>query len=470
MGGGRMTPRPLSSTSFVDATVRHAVTDSRPPRFSSLSFVARPLAASILTLMAVPGVAESQVARPACDAGLIVPAGFCAQIVADRLGAPRHVVVAPNGDVLINANPSQGGAESGTGVGAGGGVILLRDTNRDGRADLIRRLGGSGGTGIAVGNGYLWATDRNAVVRFKYAAGDTIVGAADTIIGGLPTNGHSAYNFVLRGNVLYVNVGSATNSCQEQDRRPKSKGVDPCVELQSRAGIFAFDANKPGQKLTDGRRYATGIRNAVGLAWNGPVNELWTMMHGRDQLAMNWGFSDDYNAENPGEELLQLRDGDDFGWPYCYYSTEEKKLVLAPEYGGDGKQVGRCTSKKNPVYVFPGHWAPNALLFYTGSQFPAEYRNGAFVVFHGSWNRAPLVQDGFRVSFLPLKDGKPAGAARTFADGFVTEFFKGNRTADPSPAIVRNHRPTGIAQAPDGSLYITDDLSGTVYRISYQGK
>jgi len=420
--------------------------------------------------LAAPVVMFAQVPKVACDAGLVVPAGFCAQVVADRLGAPRHVVVAPNGDVLINANPSRGGAESGTGLGPGGGVILLRDTNRDGRADLVRRLGGSGGTGIAVGNGYLWATDRNNVVRFRYATGDTVVGAVDTIIAALPTGGHNAYNFVIHGSQLFLNIGSATNSCQERDRQPRSKGVDPCVELQTRAGIWVFDANRRGQKAGDGRRFATGIRNAVGLAWNGPANALWTMMHGRDQLAMNWGFSDDYNAENPGEELLQLNDGDDFGWPYCYHSVDERKLVLAPEYGGDGKQVGRCAGKKPAAYVFPGHWAPNALLFYAGTQFPAKYRGGAFVVFHGSWNRAPLVQDGFRVSFLPMKDGRPAGAARTFADGFVTDFFKGARTADPSPSTVRNHRPTGIAQAPDGSLYVTDDLSGTVYRISYQGK
>jgi glucose/arabinose dehydrogenase len=149
---------------------------------------------------------------------------------------------------------------------------------------------------------------------------------------------------------------------------------------------------------------------------------------------------------------------------------EAKKLVLSPEYGGDGKQVGRCAGKKAAVYAFPGHWAPNALLFYTGRTFPSAYRRGAFVVFHGSWNRAPLVQDGFRVSFVPLRRGRAAGEASTFADGFASEAFKGNRTAGPPPAGLRNHRPTGIAQAPDGSIYITDDLSGTVYRISYQGK
>jgi len=417
-----------------------------------------------------PATARRATARPACDAGLKVPAGFCAQIVADRLGAVRHVAVAANGDVLINANPSIGGGESGTGSGGGGGVLLLRDTDGDGRADLVRRLGGSGGTGIAVGGGFLWASERGQVVRYRYATGDTVVGAVDTIIGRLPVGGHAAYNFVVHGNALYLNVGSATNSCQANDRQTRSPGVDPCVELKTRAGLWVFDANRPGQTLADGRRYATGIRNAVGLAWNGRAGELWTMMHGRDQLSMNWGFSDDYNAENPGEELLQVKDGDDFGWPYCYHAMSERQLVLAPEYGGDGRTVGRCAGKKAAVYAFPGHWAPNALLFYTGLRFPAPYRDGAFVVFHGSWNRAPLAQDGFRVSFLPMKAGKPAGPARTFADGFATDFFKGSASADPPPATIRNHRPTGIAQAPDGSVYITDDLSGTVYRISYQGK
>ena len=297
-------------------------------------------------LAAAPAALWAQASKPACDAGLTVPSGFCAQIVADRLGSPRHLVVAPNGDVLINANPSRGGAESGTGAGPGGGVILLRDTNGDGRADLVRRLGGSGGTGIAIGGGYLWATDRNNVVRYRYAPGDTVLGAADTIIANLPTGGHNSYNFVVRGSMLYLNVGSRTNSCQENDRQPRSKGIDPCVELATRAGIWTFDANTPGQTFANGRRFATGIRNAVALAWNAPASELWAMMHGRDQLAMNWGFSDAYNAENPGEELLRIFSGDDYGWPYCYYSTAEKKLVLAPEYGGDGTQVGRCGGKK----------------------------------------------------------------------------------------------------------------------------
>ncbi len=153
--------------------------------------------------------------------------------------------------------------------------------------------------------------------------------------------------------------------------------------------------------------------------------------------------------------------GDDFGWPYCYWSNDEHKLVTAPEYGGDGKQATRCATRKQPVYAFPGHWAPNDMMFYTGKQFPAEYRNGAFIAFHGSWNRAPLPQQGFRVVFLPMT-GDKASAHRDFATDFSANGGAGKDG--------RLHRPTGLAQGTDGSLYIADDVGGTVYKISYKGK
>ncbi|HTI64307.1 MAG TPA: hypothetical protein VL524_12350, partial [Gemmatimonadaceae bacterium] len=159
---------------------------------------------------------------------------------------------------------------------------------------------------------------------------------------------------------------------------------------------------------------------------------------------------------------LQVNRGDDFGWPYCYYSTEENKLVLAPEYGGDGKKVGECATKKEPVAAFPAHWAPNALMFYTGTMFPARYKNGAFIAFHGSWNRAPEPQAGFNVVFQPLSGGKAAAKYEIFADGFAT-----TRTGRGNAG---NHRPTGLAQGPDGSLYVADDQGGRIYRIVYTGK
>jgi glucose/arabinose dehydrogenase len=157
-----------------------------------------------------------------------------------------------------------------------------------------------------------------------------------------------------------------------------------------------------------------------------------------------------------------LKKGDNAGWPYVYYDQYQKKNIQAPEYGGDGKKEG---SKEyiNPALAFPGHLAPNGLLFYTGNQFPEKYRNGAFIAFHGSWNRTPEKQEGFYVVFAPFKDGQPTGEWEIFADGFAgTENVMSPRDA--------KHRPCGLAQGPDGSLYVTDDVKGTVYRILYNGK
>jgi mono/diheme cytochrome c family protein len=166
-------------------------------------------------------------------------------------------------------------------------------------------------------------------------------------------------------------------------------------------------------------------------------------------------------AEEPAEELVQLRQGADFGWPECYYDYDQKKLVLAPEYGGDGgKTVGVCAEKQAPVAAFPGHWAPNDMLIYQGNQFPSGYKDGAFIAFHGSWNRAPLPQGGYNVVFQPLADGKASGPFVVFADGFA------GPTKEPGAAV---HRPTGLAVGPDGSLYIADDKGGRIWRVTYVG-
>jgi glucose/arabinose dehydrogenase len=157
-----------------------------------------------------------------------------------------------------------------------------------------------------------------------------------------------------------------------------------------------------------------------------------------------------------------LEEGDDAGWPYIYYDQIQNKKILAPEYGGDGKKTGG-ENAIDPVMAFPGHLAPNALLFYTGDMFPEKYKNGAFIAFHGSWNRAPEEQEGFNVVFVQFKNGKPSGDWEVFADGFA-----GIETIQsPDQAA---HRPTGLAQGPDGSLYVSDDAGGTIYRIVYNGK
>ena len=395
-----------------------------------------------------------------CDAdngGLTLPPGFCASVFADGLGGVRHMTVASNGDVLvIRQNRARGDSLQ-------GGIVVLRDANNDGKAEIHGSFGPVGGTGIVVSGNQLYVDAMSAILRYNYPAGATAPsGEPDTIVKSLPTRGHAARNFVIddAGN-LFVNVGSNTNSCQEKDRANNSKGIDPCVELETRAGIWKFSAKTTNQLFSTSARHATGIRNAVGLAWNPTEKQLYATQHGRDQLFQNWApmYNEEASADQPAEELIKVSANDDFGWPYCYFDTNLKHLVLAPEYGGDAKQAGRCAQKKAPLVYFPGQWAPNALMFYTGKTFPARYRDGAFIAFHGSWNRAPREQAGYKVVFVPANKGKYSGSYETFADKFAL-------TLDPSKA---EHRPTGLVVANDGSLLVSDDKGGRIYRISYSG-
>jgi glucose/arabinose dehydrogenase len=344
--------------------------------------------------------------------------------------------------------------------------VAMRDTNHDGHADIIKRVGSLGNTGIGLHNGYLYVDEGQRVVR--YARADTQLvptATAEVVISGIPlVPGHRARNFAFGpDSSLYLNVGSPSNSCQQKDRANESKGKNPCEELLTRAGIWRFNANATNQAFTPKARFATGLRNGMGLAF-GPDGKLYATQHGRDQLHDNWPNlfpTTTYQAENPAEELMQVNEGDDFGWPYCYYAMDQKKLVDAPEYGGDGQKSARCDSKKAPLAVYPGHWAPMSLLFYTGTAFPAHYQNGAFIAFHGSWNRAPEPQAGYRVVFQPMANGAAAGTYETFADGFA-----GVPVAQLQPGTAK-HRPTGLATGPDGALYVTDDLGGRVYKITY---
>jgi glucose/arabinose dehydrogenase len=158
-----------------------------------------------------------------------------------------------------------------------------------------------------------------------------------------------------------------------------------------------------------------------------------------------------------------VEQGANFGWPYCFYDLQQGKLILNPEYGGDGKTVGRCTEFTAPTAVYPAHWAPVALTFYTGTQFPQKYRGGAFIAFHGSWNRAPMPQDGYNVTFQPFSGGKVSGKYEVFADGFAGK----DPLMSPNQAA---YRADGVAQAPDGSLYISDSQKGRIWRVLYTGK
>ncbi|MEO7180420.1 MAG: PQQ-dependent sugar dehydrogenase [Gemmatimonadaceae bacterium] len=408
------------------------------------------------------------VACTGTNAELTLPAGFCATIFADSIAHSRHAVVASNGDVYVTiegTNPP-GDAVSDTPLPAPASFVALRDTNRDGRADLVKRVGSLGNTGIGIANGHLYVDEGKQIVRYARADSElTPSGKREVVVGGIPMNGgHRARNFAIGADgMLYLNVGSASNSCQVKDRTPNSPGHDPCVELETRAGYWKYDANKLGQQFSKAERYATGVRNGMGLAF-GPDGKLYGTQHGRDGLLDNWKSifpTTQYQAENPAEVLIQPNQGDDFGWPYCYYAVDAKKLIDAPEYGGDGKKSVRCDSKKPAVAAYPGHWAPMSLLFYTGTTFPVRYKSGAFIAFHGSWNRAPEPQAGYRVVFQPMANGAVSGDFETFVDGFAQV------TGPQLQPGTAKHRPAGLAQAPDGSLIVTDDAGGRIYRITY---
>jgi glucose/arabinose dehydrogenase len=420
-----------------------------------------------LTALAIPGLLLAQRAPEKCDsdnAGLKLPPGFCALIYADTVRNARHIVAAPNGDLIVSTQQ-----RGGTGGASQGGVWILRDDDGDGKADRrVQFASGFSSSEVALFDGYLYTETTTAILRFPFPNGTfAAAGKPDTVAENLPGGGsHPVKTFAIdRAGNLFVNFGTATNSCQADDRKPESPGKKPCDEVEIRGGIWKFDARKLHQKPDSANHLARGVRNAVGIAINPMDGRLWTTQHGRDGLggipegSGQWPNSVHYNAENPAEELIQPNQGDDFGWPYCYYSVDEHHLVLAPEYGGDAKKVDQCAQKKEPVAVFPAHWAPNGLMFYTGAMFPAKYKSGAFIAFHGSWNRAPEEQQGYNVVFQPLNRGKSGGAFEVFADGFAP-----NRSGQRSQG---NHRPTGLAQGTDGSLFVADDAGGRIYRIVY---
>ncbi len=401
-----------------------------------------------VTVLAVPAAAQ----QPACapdNAGLTVPDGFCVVVVAEGLGGARHLTVAPNGDVLV-AVP---GRDS-------GGVVLLRDTDGDGKADLRRMLVTDAQAAdvqlyTASGRTWVYYSTHQDVIRVPWRVGATTVeGTPDTIVRGLVyQRQHGIKTFVIAPDGrLFVNVGAPSNSCQQQDRQAGSMGQDPCPLLDSAGGIWLFDATRTGQTSTLSTRYATGLRNTVALSVRPADGELYGVMHGRDQLGQLWGYSDSASAEKPAEEFVKITKGTDVGWPYCYFDPALSRKVLSPEYGGDGTTVGRCANKTSPIVAFPAHWAPDGLLFYTGTQFPEAYRGGAFVAFHGSWNRAPLPQQGYNVVFVEFTDDHP-GKWRVFADGFQAA----------------RGRPVDVAQGPDGSIFVSDDRGGCVFRILSRG-
>ncbi|MBN9350890.1 MAG: PQQ-dependent sugar dehydrogenase [Chitinophagaceae bacterium] len=384
---------------------------------------------------------------------LVLPAGFHASLIENNIGEARHIAVTKEGDIYVKLLYPKNGK----------GILFLKKTV--GNKYQVSGFGNYGGTGILLNGGYLYASSNTTVYRYKLNDNDEVTDPEhpDVIVKGLiDRRQHNSKSLAMDNNGnLYVNIGAYSNSCQVEDRVPGSMGQKGCPILDSAGGIWQFKADKLNQTYGDGVRYATGIRNVVGLDWNNQSNSLYVMQMGRDQL--HDLFPKYYNAEIsallPAECLYELHRGANAGFPYAYYDQIKKKYMLAPEYGGNGK----IESNKNylpPSLAFPGHLAPTAVLFYTGNQFPEKYKNGAFIAFHGSWNRSPEKQAGFFVVFAPFENGKPTGKWEIFANNFAG-------TKDVISPRNAKYRPCGLAQGPDGSLYVSDDTKGAIFKISY---
>jgi glucose/arabinose dehydrogenase len=394
------------------------------------------------------------------NGGLYLPEGFGALVVVDSIGPSRHLAVNTNGDIYVKLREPKGRL----------GNTALRDTTNDGKADIIKRFGnypndGTFATEMRIHNGYLYFSSEQVIYRQKLSEKNLIPeGNPETILTDqFPLRWHNAKSLAFDGiGGMYVTFSAPTNACEDPNSIGKIKGIFPCPGLDVLGSIWRFDDNKLNQTQYDGENYAIGIRSIVGISWNENDNSLYAVQHGRDYLHNHAPdiYSKWENTVLPAEEFIQIKKGDNFGWPYSYYDPFKEKRIIAPEYGGDGNKI--TEEYKKPLMGLPAHWAPNDLLFYKGSMFPDRYKNGAFVAFHGSTNRSPYPQAGYIVAFLPFENGVPNGDLEIFADGFTGVDI----VIDMQQA---KYRPMGLAEGPDGSLYISESKQGKIWRILYEG-
>jgi len=419
---------------------------------------------------------KQQLHLPKADAdngGIILPKNFEALVVADSTGPARHLAVNSNGDIYVKLtyNDAMNGA---------GGTVGLRDLNEDGKADSIVYFGdykdvGGSAVGMTIHDGYLYTSTVTQVLRNKLTSGKLIPESKTEIMltdedENVEHNWHTTKPVAFDNEgYMYVPFGSPSDACQDIKAfgpvgTPGGRGINPCPELENHAGIWRFKANKTNQTQKDGVKFATGIRSIVGMQWNARDNNLFAVVNGIDNFHTIYPklFSAWQAAVLPAELLIKVNEGSNFGWPYAYYDQIQRKNVLQPGYGGDGKIVGIASKFDTPLIGFPGHWAPMDVLFYDGDQFPERYKNGAFIAFHGSTDRSPYPQAGYIVCFVPFENGAPTGKFEVFADGFTGV----DTVINTSEAV---YRPMGLAVGPEGSLYISESNKGKIWRVMYKG-
>lgn len=379
----------------------------------------------------------------AATAKMLLPPGFTATVVCQGLEGARHIAVNKQGNLYVKLSKLKDGK----------GIVYLKHSDGDAKFVEQASFGDYTGTGIYIKNNYLYASSNDDVYRYKLDNNGEVTNPddPDKIIAGLVNrNRDNSKSIAVDNNDnIYVNIGSYLGSCLVD--ADSKKAPNPCPLLDSVGGIWQFKTNKLNQQYKDAVHYATGFKNVVGLDWNSKTNSLFIMQHGRDGLSDL--YPDYYSAEQssllPAETMYEVRKGADGGWPYVYYDQFQHKKILSPEYGGDGKKTGK-EKALDPIVAFPAHLAPNGLLFYTGKKFPVKYQNGAFIAFHG---KSAELKKGYLVAFVPFKNGRPSGKWEIFADNFLDNKDQ--------------HKPCGLAQGQDGSVYVADDAKGNIYRIQY---
>jgi glucose/arabinose dehydrogenase len=417
-----------------------------------------------------PSGADSNTSANAASAdaslsiGMALPDGFTASLFADGLPTPRHIAVTEQGRVYVTLRSGQAKFRA---TDEAGGIAALEDTDGDGVADITRTFGRPGAdTGLALRDGYLYYSTMTGIYAFPLGSELLPNGPEEVVIGEMPRSdgGHrtKAITFDDAGH-LYTQVGSPSNACQAQSGTPGSPGLMPCTQLDEHGGVFRFSAMSRNQiHSEDGIRYSTGHRNVVALEWNRSAGALYLMMHGRDGLSGLWpeSYSDEQDIELPAEEFHRIAQGDNLGWPYTYFDPIRRQRMLMPEYGGNGVTSAESGQYKDPLIGFPGHWAPNDIVFYAHTQFPARYRDGAFLAFHGPVNPRRADPGGYSVIFVPMNPaGEITGDWEFFADDFEDH---ANRSGVAG-------RPAGLAIGPDGALFIVDDAGGRIWKVTYTG-
>ena len=361
---------------------------------------------------ATPSVRNTaQVVTKPDSAQLEAPAGFSVSVYADNLQGPRTMLYAPNGDLFVAQSRA-------------GSVIVLRDTNNDGEPDArtVYAQGLNGVFGMAFHDGYLYLGRTDSIIRYKYKDGDTQAQGTPEKLVDLPTGGHSTRNIVFSrdGKKMYVAVGSASN---------KSDGEEP-----QRAAVNEYNPDGTGQRV-----FASGLRNPVALTLQPDTDTIWVSVNERDTLGDD--LVPDY--------ITSVKDGGFYGWPYSYIGSN-----YDPEHRD--KRPDLVQRAIVPDVLLPAHAAAVGLTFYTGTQFPQRYQNGAFVGLHGSWNRSRL--SGYRVAFVPFQNGKPSGPVEDFLTGWII--------ADGNPGSTWG-RPVSPFVAKDGSLLVSDDGGNKIWRVRY---